>query len=225
MLRVVGAASVALAGLAMPSHAAERTEGRETVRASARVARHYAVLGDSITYGAGTSDPATRAYPVVAGVQGVGIGGACAIVAHCRYPALPDWMGEAIREFDRRPSTVVALIGINDVILGAEVREVITALKRLRRQARTMHVRLVFGTLTPPGRNEPWSYIQEPRNQVNRWIRSQPVFVEYAEAVENRKGWLNPAHDADGLHLNNAGERALARVLVDWVTGDVARRR
>lgn len=224
MLCAVGVASVALAGLAVPSHATGQDEDWEAARMPARTARAYAVVGDSITSGIGTSDPATRAYPVVAGVQGVGVGGACASAAHCPYPALPVWLETAVFGFEHRPSTVVALIGINDIVNGDVASEVVLALKRLRRQARAMDVRLVFGTLTPTVRHVGWSYIQTVRTRVNRWIRRQPVFVDYARAVENRRGWLDQAYSADGLHLNDAGEQVMAATLVDWIVTDAARR-
>ncbi|MCU1673070.1 MAG: lipase [Frankiales bacterium] len=107
--------------------------------------------------------------------------------------------------------TLLLLVGTNDIPGGLTANEITAALDGLVDRARRRGIRPVLLTLLPAGRRAP-AY-EQVRVQVNQWIRDAKEQVVDAEAVVRDPAQptrLLPAYDhGDGLHLSEAGHRAL----------------
>lgn len=189
---------------------------------AASAAEHDVVaFGDSITYGVGTTDPVQHAYPAVAGVPSVGNGGQCLVTVGCIYPdTLLDTFRSEVHSLPRKPRTVVAEIGVNDLGHPSDA-QFKHAYRRLVALGRSMGVRVVLATIPPTNRHWPYhGVMHEQRLRINQWIRSRGTYVDYARALEGRGQMLRAAYDGgDGLHPNNAGARAMAVALTKWIGG------
>ena len=107
--------------------------------------------------------------------------------------------------------TLLLLVGTNDIPSGPTADEITAALDGLVDRARRRGIRPVLLTLLPAGQRMP-AY-EQIRTQVNQWIRDSKEQVIDAEAVVRDPAQptrLLPAYDhGDGLHLSEAGHRAL----------------
>jgi lysophospholipase L1-like esterase len=204
----------------------------------------YAVLGDSITVGMGTSDwafDASGAYVRVdhrwaygeqAGLRSFGVNSSCVAGDFCAAdPADPGlkaqrWFPDVMRGLHRLPHTVVTHIGINDLAADRTAEEVIAGLHQLRREGRRLGIRVVFGTVAPSPADAPtWTGSQPERLRVNEWIRNtQSSYVDYARALEGADGWLRPEFESSfhDVHINDAGAAAMAAAVREWVAADAA---
>jgi lysophospholipase L1-like esterase len=208
--------------------------------------RHYAVMGDSITAGAGTSDWAYDAqlkyvrvandwsYGEQAGLRTFGVGSACIAGDWCGYGADGSdlvalrWLSTTMLGLKKRPTTVVTHIGINDLVMGLTAEQISAGLLELRRQQRAIGVRVVFGTVGPsPATNPTWKVIQKERLRLNDWIRTtQRTYVDYARSLEGADGWLRPEFESQfhDVHVNDAGAAAMATAVGLWVRHDLKAR-
>jgi len=121
-------------------------------------------------------------------------------------------------------SDVIVLEGINDIARTppATASRLIAAYKQLISRAHAAGLAIQLGTLTPTG-GAPTAYADAAANsvreQVNEWIRTQRFsdgIVDFDAAVRDPHdpAMIDPAYDGgDGLHLNLAGYRALARAV------------
>jgi lysophospholipase L1-like esterase len=210
-----------LTGLAAASCGSQHDSGHRLSKAEQRELRaRVFAAGDSITYGYATSAPPQTAYPALAGVQSIGFNGACVSV-RCPPPFdAQDWFEDRVRALPGHPDICVALYGINDVAIRyATVEETIQGYEKLAAKAKKLGVRMFFGTLTPLSPTaEATFHTDAKRRELNDWIRKQPGHLDYETAVIGDDGWLKPAYDSgDGLHLNDAGDVQLAKVLDDWI--------
>ncbi|MBF6124616.1 GDSL-type esterase/lipase family protein [Nocardia brasiliensis] len=127
-------------------------------------------------------------------------------------------------------SAVLVNFGINDLILGgmsgeppATADELIAGFTTLARRARAAGLTVHAGTIGPyagviyPGM--PVAETVQTRRAVNEWLRTTDVFdtvFDVASAVEDpaRPDFIRPDYDSgDGMHLNDAGARAMAETI------------
>jgi lysophospholipase L1-like esterase len=183
--------------------------------------RHYMAFGDSITIGySGPAGHYTHGYPARADVRGAGMGG---YTAH----AMATWWPDHVRGLPARsrPRTAVFHIGVNDLVMGAAAETVIASLRRLRRIGRSLDVRVVFGTIVPaPLSATTWRAMEGQRRLVNRWIREQSTFVEYARPLTCGPGmYLCPEYEHPywhDVHPNDHGQALMGYVLRTWIEDD-----
>ncbi|MEV0297166.1 GDSL-type esterase/lipase family protein [Nocardia sp. NPDC050710] len=151
--------------------------------------------------------------------------------------ALTGEIGEhALSRFDRDVlgvpgvSRVLLNFGINDLILGAmadqppaTADELIAGLTELARRAHAAGLIVHAATIGPyagcvyPGM--PIEETQPTRHAVNEWLRGTDIFdavfdVDRAVADAERPDFIRPEFDSgDGMHLNDAGARAMAETV------------
>lgn len=181
----------------------------------------YAAIGDSITYGYGTSNSAKNAWPVQAGIDRRGVPGRCLAAASCRN----DLGGFLLDDFPAdsaalgRP-VLIALIGINDVRTpGLTLDRMVTEYDQLQAMAQARGIRLVLSTLTPFGDVKPEDTL---RVQVNQWIRSQADYIDLESVLIGPDGLMRPEYNADGVHPNDAGAKAMAGYVRAWMADDLS---
>jgi hypothetical protein len=180
----------------------------------------WGAVGDSITYGVGSSDPATLAYPVQAGVAAHGIVGQCLVTPGCAGQPLvvtfPKELDLLRREGD--VAAVVVEVGINDLGHVAD-RQYLAAYARLRAEGAAQGVRVILSTITPFGVTHPPPRSKEQqRERINSWIRSQRVYVDYDAALRTGQR-LDPRYDSgDGMHPDDAGHARMAEALDSWIS-------
>lgn len=195
-----------------------------------RSAGAVAVLGDSITEGVGsTPDAGQRWTDVVAdrlagrmAVLNAGIGGnhvARRVVLQGAHGP-QDFGPSAVSRLDvdvlarSGVTDLVVFIGINDVFTRIEddvVADVTSGYRRIARQAQRRGIRVIGATITPASQG---GEKEADRVRINRWIRSSGVFDEVVDfegavALPGDRSRLQPAYDADRVHLTDAGYRAL----------------
>lgn len=181
----------------------------------------YAAVGDSITYGQNTSDPATKAYPALTGIQGVGYPG--------RAISMVSWLAgtepmighlpDAVNGFTTKPNVVIFEMGVNDLNMGASPKRVISAMQTIRWEAKDLGVKMVFATIIPPGKTDPdLTRSKRRRDRVNQWIRRQANYVDFHKALRSPSGVMKGGYDSgDGLHPSDAGQAQLAATLTAWI--------
>lgn len=127
-------------------------------------------------------------------------------------------------------AAVLFNFGINDLILGgmsgeapATADELIAGFTDLARRARAAGLTVHAATIGPyagviyPGM--PVAETVRTRHAVNQWLRTTDVFdsvFDVARAVEDpaRPDFIRPDYDSgDGMHLNDAGARAMAETI------------
>lgn len=192
-------------------------------------------LGDSITDGAYTTWngndrwtdvlagrlrmlPGWRQY----GVLNQGIGGNQVLTDRTDCCGAGTSVAALTRERDdvRRQTRAKYLIladGINDIGYNATAPDLIAGLRTVAERARRAGIRVIGATITPYGCDAGcFGPAQEAvRREVNSWIRSSPLFDGVADfdavirdpADPSR---VLPAYQADYLHPNIAGQKAMA---------------
>ncbi|OHV34200.1 MULTISPECIES: SGNH/GDSL hydrolase family protein [Pseudofrankia] len=212
------------------------------VAAAAGSADGIVVFGDSLTDGTGSTPDTDQRFPdllaqrfVAAGrprpVLNQGIGGN-------RVTVDSAWLGDrATARFQHdvleRPGvgTVVILAGINDVAISeieqnspfpvlapyteVSAEQVIDGHLEMIRQARGAGLRAVGATLLPMrGSAFSTSRSEAKRAAVNTWIRESGAYDAVVDLALALGDALDPAHDSgDGLHLSDAGYRAMAEAV------------
>ncbi|WP_244976142.1 GDSL-type esterase/lipase family protein [Nocardia huaxiensis] len=119
-------------------------------------------------------------------------------------------------------TAVWANFGINDLILDnrtASRDDMIAGYTELARLAHAAGLPVYINTIGPfGGAYYPDLNVAEGtpvRHELNEWLRATEVFdavFDVAAAVEDpaRPGFIRPEFDNDGMHLNDAGHRAIA---------------
>ena len=189
-------------------------------------------LGDSITDGAGSGVDADnrwtdalsarlRALPdgdpgrKVVVNAGIGGGTLSAIATPQVGPNGLNRLGRDVLAQTGVTDAIVAM-GTNDIFVGSDSSHVIHALTLAAQRVREQGIRPIVATLIPRGNGTGWTSVMEQRRQaVNAWIRSQTVFdavVDFETAVADPSNPLviRASYDADGTHPNAAGYQAMA---------------
>jgi lysophospholipase L1-like esterase len=112
----------------------------------------------------------------------------------------------------------ILLEGINDIGLSSTpAGEIIAGYERIAKRAHAAGVPIVIGTLTPmSGAFFDSPAVQQTRQTVNDWIRTQRVFdrvIDFAPAIQDpaEPTRILPQYDSgDHLHPNAAGLRAMS---------------
>lgn len=191
----------------------------------------YLAVGDSITYGAGTSDPATMSYPAQAYIRSIGVGATCWSDA-CAERSFRQAVLPKILALPNRPTTLVFHYGINDMSLGIPADVLIDNVKSVRRDLRNMGFRVILGTIIPSPRTSVFSTnmdanglnVQQNRLIFNDWVRTQPTYVEYARPLQCDGGFQCPGLSTLGdVHVNDYGAGLMAHILRTWVKADAHR--
>lgn len=129
---------------------------------------------------------------------------------------------------------VIVHLGLNDIMIPSSIpipefvaesvsaADIITGLQQLIARARARDVKIYGATLTPFGSSTiPGIFTPEneaKRQAVNRWIRTSGAFdavIDFDAAIRDP---ANPSrmlaiYDADGVHPNDAGFRAMANAI------------
>ena len=177
----------------------------------------WGAVGDSITFGWGSSDPATKAYPVLAGVPAAANPGQCLVASGCWGTPLVSTFATEIawlRTTRGGVNAVVVEIGVNDLPQNITDTQYVDAYRLLVSTGKAYGTRVILSTITP---RRGLSAAQEAqRERINTWIRARDRRVDYAAALGGDT--LLPAYDSgDGLHPSDAGHAAMAARLVDWI--------
>lgn len=120
-----------------------------------------------------------------------------------------------------KPDALIAALGNNDIFQGASlatlqgwVNTVIPAMKAIT--SNNFYWGTVFPRTTLTGATE------TVRRDFNTWMRTLPHGArdcfELAAAISLDDETINPAYDADGVHLNSAGDAAVAAAITRPVT-------
>jgi lysophospholipase L1-like esterase len=133
----------------------------------------------------------------------------------------PTILSRLDRDVLRRPGvgTLVVLAGTNDITGGATADQLIDSLTEVTRRAHQRRLRVVLLTLLPAHKRTPDK--EQIRQAVNDWIRTTDAadLVVDAESVvrdPDQPNRLRPSYDwGDGLHLSEAGHRALGTAVAD----------
>lgn len=209
-------------GLTAPAHAGTLTT--------------WGAIGDSITYGTGTSDCASaplgslnycsdHAYPRVAGVASIGKPGQALTVSGWWAPLTQTFPDELAALQAQGVNAVVVEIGVNDLGFSPTDAAMEAGYATLVAEGAAAGVHVVLSTITPFGaeRASVTAAMRAQRIRLNRWIRVQGPHVDYANALGGNV--LAPAYDSgDGLHPSDAGAARMAQRLSAWLASPKAMR-
>ena len=122
-------------------------------------------------------------------------------------------------------STVIVLLGTNDLYFGATAAQVINGLRRLAAIAHRAGLRVIGVPLLPREGSQRWQPTLYPLHQpyleqINHWIRTSHTFnavLNFPQAVAdvyngqcNPNELFGPYNSGDFLHPNAAGQTAMA---------------
>jgi lysophospholipase L1-like esterase len=190
-------------------------------------------LGDSITDGAYTTwNGNDRWTDVLAarlagryGVLNQGIGGNQVLTDRTDCCGAGTSIAGLSREkADVRAQTGVRYLiladGINDIGYNATAPDLIDGLRTIALRAHKAGIRVVGATITPYGCDAGCFTAEQEatRQTVNSWVRSTPVFdgvADFDAAIRDPElpSQVLPAYQADHLHPNIAGQRAMAEAI------------
>jgi len=185
----------------------------------AKVRAHWAAIGDSLTFGWGSTDPATKAYPVIAGLPRIGKPGQCLTIPG-PWPALIDTFANEVNNLkaDFGVNAIVVEIGLNDLRRRDKLYDdMLAGYQHLAKVGDNHHVKVVFSTITPwgAGSTTATALKQQNRAQLNHWVRTTVGFVEYAIPMGNAT--LRPEFDSgDHTHPSDAGHARMGGVLAAY---------
>jgi lysophospholipase L1-like esterase len=200
------------------------------VRAGRAVRGSIVALGDSITDGAYTTwNGNDRWTDVLAGrlggrygVLNQGIGGNQVLTDRTDCCGAGTSVAALTREkADVRQQTGVRYLiladGINDIGYHATAEDLIAGLRTIAGRAHAAGIRVIGATITPYGCDTGcFDPAQEAvRRQVNAWVRTTRSFdgvADFDAAIRDPENpsQVLPAYQADHLHPNIAGQRAMA---------------
>lgn len=194
-------------------------------------------IGDSLTDGTGTTagankrwtnqldarlaaDPSLASY----GVVNAGISGNRILFEGIGPKAIDRFARDVLEATNVRAAVI--LLGINDINIGPTIpgqdvsaQQVIEGLTTMVRAGQAAGKRVFLATIMPNKgfTRYPFTEAGEAKRQaVNAWIRANSLangFNDFDAIVRNPADptTINPAYDSgDGLHLNDAGAKALA---------------
>jgi lysophospholipase L1-like esterase len=114
---------------------------------------------------------------------------------------------------------VIVLLGTNDLGFNVQAPAIIAGLQQLAAQAHAKGIAVIAGTVTPFH-----GFFKDPakdaqRDAVNQFVRTSRAFdgfVDFDRAVRdpaNPESFLPAFDSGDGLHPNDAGDRAMANAI------------
>lgn len=109
------------------------------------------------------------------------------------------------------PDVILYAMGSNDWAEGIDVAALQERVESNIKEIRNRFTSTVYGTTITPRRKTPSN--DSTRLDFNSWLSSSGLFDELfdlAAAVANSDGTLDPAVDADGVHVNTLGHKRLA---------------
>jgi lysophospholipase L1-like esterase len=215
---LIGVLAAVLLGLTVPT-LAYMGHGRATGRERPFT---WGAVGDSITYGVGSSDRATKAYPVQAGIAGRGVAGQCLVALGCSWQPLVETFPSELANLQHTDDVdaVAVEIGVNDLGRVTD-QQYVDAYARLKAEGAAQGVRVVLSTITPFGRAHDFSSVQEQqRERINTWIRGQDAYVDYDAALRSGLRLRSQYDCGDGQHPNDAGYARMAQALDRWIARD-----
>lgn len=194
----------------------------------------YAVIGNSITDGRGsTTDAQNRWTDVLAeqlqgriGVLNLGIGGNCVLQGGLGQPAVDRFDRDILSQ--RGVTHLVIYEGINDIGGSKSVektsRQLIRAYQKFISKARERGWKVYLGTITQIGNTSYWSHFHEAcRQTVNDWIRSEAPAVDgvldFDALTRNpvQPTQMRPEWQFDWLHPNAEGYRNMGRYAAEML--------
>ena len=115
------------------------------------------------------------------------------------------------------PDAVVYFMGSNDLSEGVNLAEMQARISETAEAIRAKLTPVLFGATLLPRTNQPaGSTFETVRRQVNAWLPDSGLFrtvFPFAAAVSSDDENLDPAIDADGVHLTTAGYGRLAAAI------------
>lgn len=208
--------------------AAERPEHWYSIAAidvKAEGRQCYAVLGNSITDGRGTTTDAQNRWTDICaealggevGMLNLGIGGNCVVRGGLSTPGISRYDRDILQQ--RGITGVIIFEGINDIGGSRHAEETVEQLTRAYedfiRKAHARGLKAIGCTITQIGETDYWSPIHEAvRQTVNEWIRTSGKFdvvldFESLTADPDKPTCLRQDYRFDNLHPNAAGYQAL----------------
>lgn len=194
------------------------------------------ILGDSITDGRGSTTNGQNRWPdllakrllanpptAAVAVANIGMGGN-AIFGGLGLAAVNRFDRDVLRQSGTRYLIVFEgvndLGGVNDAGASALAAKLIETYTRFANQARARNIKPYIATITPFGGNGYHTEARESARQtVNQWIRNNSVFdgfIDFDAAVRDPANPVNllPLYNfQDGLHINPAGNQAMANAV------------
>jgi len=183
---------------------------------------YSATLGDSITHGGGaiSYSPADLEY---------------SYQTYFQFPTINlgksgDTSETMLQRFDQdvlpfQPQFLIILGGSNSLRGGVPASQVIAELSEMRDKCNASGIRPIFLTLPPinPANIERAFNEDTVKNwkdqfdQVNRFIRNQPYYIDLQPALTDADGQLPEYYGLDGLHPDLAGKKLMGQIInANW---------
>ena len=197
----------------------------DVVKADVNKPTCWAVLGNSITDGRGTTtnmqnrwtDVCAEAMDGKVSILNLGIGGNCVLRGGLSEPALKRFNRDIMSQ--RGIMGIVIYEGINDIGGSRSVeqteKELIEAYELFIGKARAAGLKVVGATITPIGNTMYWSHYHEAlRQTINEWIRTSGKFdavIDFDAVLSDpaRPTWMRADYQYDWLHPNADGYKAM----------------
>ena len=188
----------------------------------------FAILGNSITDGRGSTTNAQNRWPDAlatalkgqAGVLNLGIGGNCVVAGGISQPGRERFDRDILGQ--RGVTAVVIYEGVNDIGESTAASDtvahtLICAYQELIEKAKDKGLKVFAATITPFGNSFYWSEEHEAARQaVNQWLRENRELdglIDFDQLVSDpqKTSQLLEAYSDDWLHLNPAGYKEMGR--------------
>ena len=188
----------------------------------------FAILGNSITDGRGSTTNAQNRWPDVlatalqgkAAVLNLGIGGNCVVSGGISQPGRERFDRDILEQ--RGVTAVVIFEGVNDIGGSSEAPDtvaqtLINAYQELIGKAKEKGLKVFGATITPFGQSFYWSEEHEvARQMVNQWLRDNKELdglIDFDLLVRDpqKPSQLLEVYSDDWLHLNPAGYEEMGR--------------
>lgn len=188
----------------------------------------FAILGNSITDGRGSTTNAQNRWPDAlatalkgqAGVLNLGIGGNCVVKGGLSQPGRERFDRDILGQ--RGVTAVVIYEGVNDIgestaASDTVAQTLICAYQELIEKAKNKGLKVIAATITPFSNSFYWSEEHETARQaVNQWLRDNKELdglIDFDQLVRDpqKPSQLIEAFSDDWLHLNPAGYEEMGR--------------
>lgn len=178
-----------------------------------------AAFGDSLSSGVSSSRPVVDSF-IDQYARQIG-----AVPTHWSHSGdkASGWQGKAERKWFMygdaiaAPDAMVYFMGSNDLSEGVNLAEMQARISETAAAIRAKLTPVLFGATLLPRTNQPaGSTFETVRRQVNAWLPNSGLFravFPFAAAVSSDDENLDPAIDADGVHLTTAGYGRLAAAI------------
>lgn len=183
-----------------------------------------ATFGDSLASGVSSSRPVVDSF-IDQYARQIG-----AVPTHWSHSGdkASGWTGKVERKWFMygdaiaAPDAMVYFMGSNDLSQGANLAEMQARISETAVAIRAKLTPVLFGATLLPRTNQPaGSTFETVRRQVNAWLPNSGLFravFPFAAAVSSDDENLDPAIDADGVHLTTAGYGRLANAITQPLT-------